>query len=234
MRQDAAGDAEELLQRLGSRVHRDPHPAAPGIQLELRQRSAFGVGRALPVLLVEDVSVLALEVVSPAVERADKVAAVARHAVHAIGGIDQLPATMRADVVVGAQGVTARTLGHPHHDDRFIAHVVGEEIAEFGNDFEPFGHLPHAGPQPFLFRLGVFAREERLGAISERLRQVLDREARGDAVRLVHRASPLSPATRARRDRPHRAMRSPFRGTVSSPDPSHGTAPNRGCSHLRC
>lgn len=190
MGQDAAGVAEELLQRLGLRVHRDPHPAAPGIQLELRQRSAFGVERALPVLLVEYEGVLALEVVSPAVERADEVAAVARHAVHTVGSVDQLPAAVRADIAVGAQGIAPRTFGNAHDDDRFIADVVREEIAQVGDHLEPLGHLPDLRPQQVLFGLCVITREECLGAVSGGLFKVIHRHVRSRAFRLVHRATP--------------------------------------------
>src|SRR3546814_12635696 len=70
--QHAGRRLQILSQRYTIRIHVDPDPAAPGIDLDLAE-PRVGIGqRATPIVLLADARAVAVEVERPALERADE------------------------------------------------------------------------------------------------------------------------------------------------------------------
>jgi hypothetical protein len=159
-------------------IHVDPDPATPGVDLDLAQPGALLGQHAIPVLLVGNVGAVAIEVVAPAVKAADELLALAAGAVRALGCVDELAAAVRADVVKGLDRVLCGT----HDQDRVLADLVGDEVADVGDFLDAPGVLPDLRPQQIAFGIGVLARQEGLGGVGDRLAQVFD----ADVVGLCH------------------------------------------------
>ena len=123
--------------------------------LTSERRCALFSQRALPVLLVEDVDVLAFQIVGPAMEAADETLLRAARAILARRRADQPAAAMRAHIVISLERIGRGA----HDDDRVIADLVGDEAADLGNFFDAAGHLPHLRPQSIGLGLARTPRE---------------------------------------------------------------------------
>jgi hypothetical protein len=134
--------------------------------------------RAAPVLRIEDVGVLAVEVVHPAVKAAQEVLAVAGDGMFAGRRVDKLAAAMGADVVERLDRVGSGA----DDDDGIVTDVVGEKVADIRDRLHAVGHLPHLGPQELLLRLEIFGRQEGLHGVGEGVFQIVD----SDVGPLVH------------------------------------------------
>ena len=189
-RVDQRGDRlEEFAQRAGVRIHVDPDPATPGIDLHRGKAGAAGVKRALPVFLVGDIGGLAIEPEGPGVVVAAEFqlaapggmgAGVLRDRLRPAAGVvaNQAPAAVRADVVEGLQA--GRRVAHDQ--DRIVADVVGDVVTHLLQFLDAAGLLPDLRPQTFRLRFGIFAADEGFRRIGQRFRKIV-----GDRVfGLVH------------------------------------------------
>ena len=183
--EDARERLEILAQRDAFGVHVDEQPAAPLIDLDRRQAGAVFGQRAFPVLRVEDVDVLALEIEGPAMETADEATLRSAGAVALAWRVDQPAAAMRADIVERLDLVRSAA----HDNDRVVGDLIGDEVADLGNLLDAASDLPDLGPQPLLLILCIVGREEGLDRIGQRLAEIRLRHGailRRDSDRLVH------------------------------------------------
>src|SRR3990167_1736674 len=98
-----AGDGIQVVEQgLAVGIQVDPDPASPGVHLYGAESGALFVERTLPVFLVRYVGVLAVQVKTPAVIVAEELAALALGISGAGRDVNQSPAAMRADIVIGA------------------------------------------------------------------------------------------------------------------------------------
>src|SRR3990167_4153085 len=98
-----AGDGiQVVVQGFAVGIEIDPDPASPEVNLDGAQAGTAFVEGALPVFLVRYVGVCAVQVEAPAVIAAEKLAALALGISGARGYVNQPPAAMGADVVIGA------------------------------------------------------------------------------------------------------------------------------------
>ena len=178
-RVDQRGDRlQPFAQGTRLEIHVDPDPAAPDINLNRGQAGADRVQRAVPVLAVGDVCRAAVQPESPCVIVAAEGQLTALCAVCAglllerhrpAAGVvaHQPPAPVRADVVVGleAAGCVA------HDQDRIVADVVGDVVADRFQLLHPARLLPYFRPQPLGLGLGIGAAGEGLGRIGQGFRQ---------------------------------------------------------------
>src|SRR5690606_16186437 len=89
--QQSGGRLKEIAQRSSIRIHVDPYPAAPSVDLDLRQGEALPVQPALPVLAIEDTGAFTFEVVFPGMVAAAEL-------LHSPTAVGQPAAAMGADV----------------------------------------------------------------------------------------------------------------------------------------
>jgi hypothetical protein len=143
---------EVVEQRLDLGVHRDEHPAAPGLQPHgLQAERLLAEARAAgPVLLVRDVEHFAREAIAPAVELADQLPAGV-----AAGLVLQLAAAVLADVVERPHAVGVGA----DDEDRLVGDVEAHEVADARHLLLAAGQQPGARPQPLLLQHDVFARD---------------------------------------------------------------------------
>ena len=166
----ARSGLEVFAQTYGARVHVDEEPAAPSVDLDLAERGALLIEHTLPVLLVEDISILAVQVVGPAVKPANERLPVPAGAVLAGRCIDQPAAAMRADVMVRLDGS-----GRGAHDqDRVLADLVGDVVARLGDFLDTAGDLPHPRPEAIGFGAGILRRNEGFDRVGHGLFQIFD------------------------------------------------------------
>src|SRR4051794_4724482 len=103
--EEAGSGLEVFAQRHAVGVHVDEHPATPGIDPDFAQVRALICERALPIRLIELEGALAIQVIAPAMEPADKLFLVATGAMRAFAGSYELAAPVRANIVVGLDGL---------------------------------------------------------------------------------------------------------------------------------
>ena len=224
--EDAARITQKLLKAFAVIAHVDIDEPAPGIDPHRRQRGAFRIKRTVPVIGIENIGVGAFKIVGPTVKGTDEIACLAAHAVAGHRRIHQLPPAMRTDIVKRADCFGPGA----HDDDRIVADVIGKEIADFGNVFQPPGHLPDFGPQPLLFGRGIIGRQERFGAVGDcaLCREVFGGYRRIAGMRKIGHRALLRLSASCRPGRPGRAIRP----TWFRNDPSHG--PSRGTAPICC
>src|SRR6202011_4101454 len=106
--EDRGSGFQVLAKRDAVGIHVDEDPAAPGINLDFIEACALLRQRTLPVRLVELERALAVQVVPPPVEAADKHFLSAMAALSAWRCVHQPPAAMGAYIVEGLDRVRCR------------------------------------------------------------------------------------------------------------------------------
>ena len=97
-------------------------------------------------------------------EAADEMLLFSAGALGALGRVDQPPAPMRADVVIGANFI-----GRGAHDEYgVIENIVGEVVSHLGNFLDPTCLQPHFAPQLVAFRAGIMLGNVGFRAYGER------------------------------------------------------------------
>ncbi len=134
--------AEAFQQRGGAVVEIDESAAAPGLDPAGFQRDPGRIELVLAEdLAPENKAVGPVEIVAPAVERADE----ARPGAIA-AALDQPHAAVTADVVEGPD-----TVFRANDDNGLFEHAVFGIVADLGNFLQPAGHLPDMRPELLLF-----------------------------------------------------------------------------------
>src|SRR5260221_597770 len=98
--EETGGGLEVFAQRNAAAIHVDEDPTTPRIDPDFVQARALIRQLAFPVRLVELERALAVQVVAPAMESADKLLLAAAGAVRALGTAHQLTAAMGTNIVV--------------------------------------------------------------------------------------------------------------------------------------
>jgi hypothetical protein len=140
--EDRCGGFEILAQGRGVRIHVDENPAAPRVHRHSLEARTLVRERTLPVGFVELERALAVQIVPPAVEAADEQLSAATCAVTTGRRIHQTSAAVGAHVVIGLNRIGRSA----HHDDRVIADVVREKVADIRDFLDAPGVLPHSRP----------------------------------------------------------------------------------------
>src|ERR1700722_8619494 len=134
---------EKFLERLAIRVHIDEHPTAPDSRPHFVQPHGAGGQTIAPVLFIHDLNGTAVEVVAPAVERADELPG-------APASLCQLVAAMRTHVVERFDAV----LGRADDDDRVLENIVSDVAADAREFLQATGKLPDLRPELLRFGAG--------------------------------------------------------------------------------
>ena len=100
----------------------------------------------------------AVDIEGPGVEAADKTQLLAFGITSAWRRIHQSPPPVRADVVVGLDGVGIGA----HDQHRIVENVVSDVAAHFGKLFDPSRLQPDLAPQPVALGTGVLRLDVRL------------------------------------------------------------------------
>jgi len=138
---------DKFLERLRLHTHIDKHKSRPAAHMDARHGHVLAahIGAALPLFLVEDTGVVAVQIPLPGVENTMELVDLARAA-------EQSPPAVRADIVERLNHVLAAV--HQHH--RLVADVVHQVITHPWQLLLTTGPVPGAGPQAFHFEAGKF------------------------------------------------------------------------------
>ena len=140
--------------------------------LDRREVGILRSQRAFPVVLLADVGTGAVESVCPAVKPADeRLSCATTRVLRALGGVDEPPTAVHADVVVGLELVGTAA----HDDDRVVEDVVGEVAADVRDFLDAADLLPDLSPQLVAFGAGVVLGDVRVDADGHRIGKLFGR-----------------------------------------------------------